>query len=142
MKKIANQLRSLITKLKGEADDGNKRAVLELSSLTKQNERLQMMMKTHLKTNSDLEKELSFCRSVINARVLYYRQVQVVSTTVEPLEPELEFASAKPDAVMARMVKVAALPLCVVLSSYFARRSQRLRKFSPVKGAERGFWRT
>ncbi|KAI4599911.1 hypothetical protein KJ359_001647 [Pestalotiopsis sp. 9143b] len=75
---IAN-MREFATKLQGDASE---RSGLELRVVRDLQKLAQEDMTKQTKANADLEKELNFFTSAMNARVEYYRQLQAVSDTV------------------------------------------------------------
>ncbi|KAI0167265.1 SNF2 family N-terminal domain-containing protein [Pestalotiopsis sp. NC0098] len=75
---IAN-MREFATKLQGDASE---RSGVELRIVRDLQKLAQEDIAKQTKANADLEKELNFFTSAMNARVEYYRQLQAVSDTV------------------------------------------------------------
>ncbi|KAJ2991639.1 hypothetical protein NUW58_g2441 [Xylaria curta] len=88
------KLRELSTKLRHDASTGNTRARVELQIVTTQLRKTQEILTKQSKVSVNLEKDLEFFTSAMNARVEFYRQLQSVSDNVAPLAPEI---SAAPD---------------------------------------------
>ncbi|KAK5630747.1 hypothetical protein RRF57_006462 [Xylaria bambusicola] len=82
-------LRELSTTLRHDASIGNTRARVELEIVTRHLRTTQDILAKQNKVAVNLEKDLEFFTSAMNARVDYYRQLQSVSDNVAPLAPEL-----------------------------------------------------
>ncbi|KAI0502986.1 SNF2 family N-terminal domain-containing protein [Xylaria bambusicola] len=86
---IISALRELSTTLRHDASMGSTRARVELEIVTRQLRTTQDILTKQNKVAINLEKDLEFFISTMNARVDYYRQLQSVSDNVAPLAPEL-----------------------------------------------------
>jgi E3 ubiquitin-protein ligase SHPRH len=79
LRAVIADLRELAAKLQGETSD---RANVELRIVRDMQQRIHEEAQKQGKANADLERELGFFTSAMNARVEYYRQLQAVSDTV------------------------------------------------------------
>ncbi|KAI1776080.1 SNF2 family N-terminal domain-containing protein [Hypoxylon cercidicola] len=85
---IISELRELSSKLRSEVGLGNNRAKVELDIVEKQLRLAQEQSSAQTKAVTGLERELDAFTTAMNARVVYYRQLQAVSDTVDPLNME------------------------------------------------------
>ncbi|KAK6080242.1 SNF2 family domain-containing protein [Seiridium cupressi] len=85
LRAVVVELRELATKLQGDTTD---RSTVELRIVRELQKLIHEETTKQTKTNADLEKELNFFTSAMNARVEYYRQLQAVSDTVANWERE------------------------------------------------------
>ncbi|KAI1429437.1 SNF2 family N-terminal domain-containing protein [Xylaria sp. FL1777] len=86
---VVSALRELSTTLRHDASVGSNRARVELQIVTTQLRATQDILTKQSKVTVNLERELDFFTSVMNARVDFYRQLQSVSDNVAPLAPEI-----------------------------------------------------
>ncbi|TPX15186.1 uncharacterized protein E0L32_004744 [Thyridium curvatum] len=89
------EFRDLSTTLRHPAANGSNRARVELEIATEQMKATQSQLTEQTKAVAGIEQELDRFTSAMNARVEYYRQLQVVSDMVDPYE------GPKDDAAMA-----------------------------------------
>ncbi|ORY71999.1 E3 ubiquitin-protein ligase [Pseudomassariella vexata] len=93
---IILEMRELATQLRHEAANGSNRAQVELDIVQQQLKMTQDQVTDQNKAALALEKELELFTAAMNARVEYYKQLQVVSDTVAPFEvPEDQNISVK-----------------------------------------------
>lgn len=85
---IIQELRELSSKLRSEIGLGSSRAKVELEIVEKQLRLAQEQSSAQTKAVTGLERELDAFTTTVNARVVYYRQLQAVSDTVVPLDME------------------------------------------------------
>ncbi|KAF8468979.1 SNF2 family N-terminal domain-containing protein [Kalaharituber pfeilii] len=90
MKALLSRLRTVIATLKSEEIHGNHRAEMERKLAEEVMKQAQATFNAQAKATSKLERELELFRNTINARVDFYRQLQVVSDSVVPFNPEQE----------------------------------------------------
>lgn len=83
---IFSELRSISTTLKTDAENGNSRAMHELSILEPERVKVQKQLTDQTKAVVALRQEVELFTSVMNARLEYYRQLQQVSDMVALLE--------------------------------------------------------
>ena len=86
---IIAELGAIKTTLKGQEERGNSRTKAELQVVNTALGQLQLERTKHTKVVVELEGESSLYRDSMNARLEYYRQLQMISDTVRPLEEEL-----------------------------------------------------
>lgn len=90
---IVSKLRALSLKLRHDATLGNARAQMELDIVVEQLQLTQTQLSEHQKVATTLEQEMDRFTTAMNARVEYYRQLQVVSDSLEPYNgPKTEAA--------------------------------------------------
>jgi len=85
---ILGELRSLVTSLEWQENEGSARAVAELQLVKAVLENASKMNAEQTKVNSALEKEVEMFRDTMNNRLEYYRQLQQISDTVAPYDEE------------------------------------------------------
>jgi len=96
IRKIIADLRALATSLRPDAENGSVRAQNELSIVERQLKATQKQFSEQTKVTAALEKEVELFTNVMNTRVEYYRQLQLISDTVAPYEgPNTERVLAK-----------------------------------------------
>ncbi|KAI1284539.1 SNF2 family N-terminal domain-containing protein [Xylaria sp. FL0933] len=86
---IVSSLRELSTALRHDASMGSSRARIELQIVTGQLKATQDILTRQGKVIINLERDLDFFISIMNARVEFYRQLQSISDNVAPLPPEV-----------------------------------------------------
>ncbi len=86
---VVSVLRELSTTLRHDASAGSSRARVELQIVTTQLRATQDILTKQSKVALNLERDLDFFISAMNARVDFYRQLQSVSDNVAPLTPEI-----------------------------------------------------
>ncbi|KAF1950746.1 hypothetical protein CC80DRAFT_455455 [Byssothecium circinans] len=89
LKGIQAIARSLVTNLQYRADAGDSRAATEVALMEKLLSQIQAITTEQEKIVKDLEKEQDIFRATMNARLEFYRQLQVISDTVAPWKEEL-----------------------------------------------------
>lgn len=80
------ELRAASVKIRTDANNGSKRAQMELDILTEQLKITQKQLTEQQKVTIAMSSELDLFTSTMNARVEFYRQLQVVSDSVAPYE--------------------------------------------------------
>jgi len=82
---ILSDLRTLSTRLRNDAANGNSRAENELALVEQQMKMVQKHLSEQNKATASLRQEIDEYTSLMNLRVEYYRQLQHVSDMVAPL---------------------------------------------------------
>lgn len=85
---ILGELRSLITSLEWQENEGSARAAAELQLVNAVLENASKMNAEQTKVSSGLEREVEMFRDTMNNRLEYYRQLQQISDTVAPYDEE------------------------------------------------------
>ena len=85
---ITTDLRGLKTALKSQEERGSTRANAEIAILNSVLQNLQLDASEQAKAVTSLERELEVYRDTMNARLEYYRQLQMISDAVAPYEEE------------------------------------------------------
>lgn len=85
---ILGELRSLITSLEWQENEGSARAAAELQLVKAVLENASQMNAEQTKVSSGLEREVEMFRDTMNNRLEYYRQLQQISDTVAPYDEE------------------------------------------------------
>ncbi|KAI1330062.1 SNF2 family N-terminal domain-containing protein [Xylariaceae sp. FL0255] len=86
---IHSDLKELATKLRHDVVRGSERANVELNIVTKQLKYAKDLLTEHGKIATDLERELDMFTSAMNNRVEFYRQLQILSDGVIPLDDDI-----------------------------------------------------
>lgn len=87
---IISGLRDLKASLRGAAENGTNRTVAELEVIDFTLQNLHTVSVEQNKCVSGLERELDLFKDTMNSRLEYYRQLQQISDTVAPYEPDLD----------------------------------------------------
>ncbi|KAI0167093.1 SNF2 family N-terminal domain-containing protein [Hypoxylon sp. FL1284] len=87
-RQIISELRELASKLRSDVTTGSNRARIELEIVQQQLRLAQEQNSAQTKAVTELERELDAFTATMNARVAYYRQLQAISDTVNPLDME------------------------------------------------------
>ncbi|OKL64331.1 hypothetical protein UA08_00027 [Talaromyces atroroseus] len=83
---IASDMRSLVTSLEWQANEGSSRARAELVIANEALARVGKISSEQGKAIRDLEREVELFRDTMNQRLEYYRQLQQISDTVAPYD--------------------------------------------------------
>ena len=82
---IISDLRSVIAEISFSGDERNStRIKAEVGILEEEMANLQRTIESQTKTAASLEKEFDLCRTTMNDRLEFYRQLQAISDTVQP----------------------------------------------------------
>lgn len=95
--KLSGSLRGIITGLRDLkasfrtlSENGNNRAAAELEIINSTLQSLQSISVEQNKSVTSLERELELFKDTMNSRIEYYRQLQQISDTVAPYDPDLD----------------------------------------------------
>ncbi|KAI5784908.1 ATP-dependent DNA helicase [Pyronema domesticum] len=91
MKRLMNDLRMLISSFKSAEEDGSKRAQLERALAESEYKRLQNIVTIQTRAVHDSFREVELFRSISNTRMEFYRQFQIVSDTLLPINLHAEY---------------------------------------------------
>lgn len=80
------ELRAAAVKLRADADHGSNRARMELDIVTEEMRSTQKQLSEQQKVAAAMGQELDLFTATMNARVEFYRQLQIVSDSVAPYE--------------------------------------------------------
>ncbi|PQE34022.1 hypothetical protein CJF32_00002864 [Rutstroemia sp. NJR-2017a WRK4] len=98
LREIVSELRNVASSLRSAAEDGNVRAQHELSIVEKQLS-INRNLTEQSRVITALEKEIELFTSIMNSRLEYYRQLQVISDGLSPYE------GPRNDKVVAKMIQ-------------------------------------
>lgn len=87
---IVSELRDLKTSFRSQAENGNTRASAELAVLHTTLQNLHDISVEQTKSVAGLDRELELFKDTMNSRLEYYRQLQQISDTVAPYEPDFD----------------------------------------------------
>ncbi|KAF2809932.1 uncharacterized protein BDZ99DRAFT_415891, partial [Mytilinidion resinicola] len=90
LKGAISLVRTLVTNLQWQADEGNDRARTELKIVEKELAKIQAISTSQTKALAELEKEQELFRTAMNRRLGFYRQLQHISDTVAPWKEEMD----------------------------------------------------
>lgn len=87
---IVTELRDLKTSFRTQAENGNTRASAELAVVHTTLQNLHDISVEQTNLVAGLDRELELFKDTMNSRLEYYRQLQQISDTVAPYEPDFE----------------------------------------------------
>lgn len=88
LRAIITDIRHMITTIRSQQSYISSRAAAEVAILERELEDLQKESTIQIKVLTELEKELDVFRLTMNARLEFYRQLQIVSDGVQPMQEE------------------------------------------------------